>query len=482
MNNKFFFGMLTGMLTALVVMLITFFIKSKIDENTVNVPEGAKYISVEVPEKENTDIDKKESQKQENDKTDKNGTDGKNTDGTDNGENKTVTQENSSDDDGKTDASDENAGETLSREEEAELFEKKLNYILYTIDENFYDGARDSDLYDGMLRGLVNSLNDPYSQYYSPEELEDLRQKQSGEYVGMGALISQNRDTKEMLITYIYAGSPAEKAGLLVGDEIIAVNGENVVGQSLEYVSQNVKGPSGEPFDIVIKRDGKEIPFTIVRGEIEQIYVAGKMLDDDIGYIVISAFYEVTYRQFCDELDKLTDAGMKSLIIDLRDNPGGLYDSVCSCLDRMLESGKLLVYEENKKGKRFETYSVTDDSFNMPVAILVNENSASAAEIFTMAMQEYNRATIIGTKTFGKGIVQNLYSIKYDNSAVKLTISKYFSPNGVCIHKTGVSPDIYVEYSFSDGDTYDSQTLAAVENLKKKMSEPDDDGKVAPAA
>ena len=482
MNNKFFYGMLTGMFAALAVMLITFFIRSKIDENSVNVPEGAKYISVEVPEKDNTEKDKKESKTQGNDKTDNDGTDADNTGRTEGSENKTVTQENPSDDGGRTDASHDSAGETMSREEEAELFEKKLNYILYTIDENFYDGARDSDLYDGMLRGLVNSLNDPYSQYYSPEELEDLRQKQSGEYVGMGALISQNIDTQKMLITYIYAGSPAEKAGLLVGDEIIAVNGENVVGQSLEYVSQKVKGPSGEPFDIVIKRDGAEIPFTIVRSEIEQIYVAGKMLDDDIGYIVISAFYEVTYRQFCDELDKLTDAGMKSLIIDLRDNPGGLYDSVCSCLDRMLESGKLLVYEENKKGKRFETYSVTDDCFNMPVAILVNENSASAAEIFTMAMQEYDRATIIGTKTFGKGIVQNLFSIKYDNSAVKLTISKYFSPNGVCIHKTGVSPDINVEYSYSDGDTYDSQMLAAVENLKGKMTGTDEDGKADPAA
>lgn len=358
---------------------------------------------------------------------------------------------------------------------EAKLFEDKLNYVLQTIKTRYYNDVDDSVLYDAMLRGLLGSLNDPYSCYFSPDELKALMETTSGEYCGVGMLVSQNYETMEMVVISPLSNSPAFEAGILPGDIVIGVNGESVVGMDINLVVGLMKGEEGTPVDVTIRRGGEEITFNIIRRKIEYTYVSYEMLDNDIAHIVISEFYEKTADQFDRCLAELEQKGMKGLIIDLRGNPGGLYDSVVACLDRILEKGKLLVYTEDKYGFREEEYSKDDEALDIPMVILIDGKSASASEIFTITLQEYGKATVVGTQSFGKGIVQSLFPIYYDNSAIKVTISRYFSPNGVCIHGTGVTPDIVVELPQEQAQQLlsirekDDQLDKAVEVLLDKM-------------
>lgn len=352
--------------------------------------------------------------------------------------------------------------------------EKKLEQIQTYINA-YYMGEADTDAAgDAASKGLVGSLKDDYAAYYSKDEYRSVLEKTEGNFCGIGAYVSQNATTGAITIVQPMKNSPAKKAGIKAGDVICKVDEESVANMDLTTVTSKMKGEPGTTVEIEVARKGtkENLTFQIVRQKIETDTVAYKMLDDSIGYIAVSEFDEVTPTQFKKALNHLEEKGEKSLIIDLRDNGGGLLKAAIDMLNRMLPKG-VVVYTQDKDGKKEYYYSDNKESFNKPVVILVNENTASASEVFSGAMQDYEKAVLIGTKTFGKGIVQSVFNL-YDGSAVKFTTSKYYTPKGRNIHGTGLEPDQEAELTDrtykqkGSGLTLDSQVEAAVEYLKDK--------------
>ncbi len=482
MGDKFFKGMLTGLCTALVVIIGTYFVMNLIQgdsDERIKVADG-QYISIVKPEdrmpvtsiKEGTA--KAEDNKGKEDNSEKKSSDSTEKDGT---ENSTDTRNTESADSEKSQNTKEE--NTLSRAEMATLFEKKLNFILTTINTCFYDEMDDEAAYEAMLTAAVESLQDPYSQYLPAVQYEESLQKHSGEYYGIGVLVgeyhsTQDADTRIFLIQYVYPGSTAEKAGLQAGDCITKIEGTPILEMTLDEAVEVIKGKEGTTVSLEIMRNGETFTVEVERGSVELHYVSGMMLENNIGYIQLSRFYDNTPAQFEETIKELEEQGMEALIVDVRSNPGGLYYSCCDCLDCIIEEGKLLVYDETKDGRRTEMYSKTDAHFDKPIVIITDENTASAAEIFAMTLQEYGRAVVVGRTTYGKGIVQQTISIPYDNSAIKLTVSKYYSPNGVCIHKRGVIPDVEVEsrpdFVADEEHPYDPEISAAISEAEKLLN------------
>ena len=283
-----------------------------------------------------------------------------------------------------------------------------------------------------------------------------------------------------MIITVVnpFENCPAYNAGMLPGDIIVKVDGEDIVGQDLTGVVAKMKGEAGTQVVITVARENEPeyIDLTITRAKIETPYVTHRMLESNVGYISVSEFSETTTGQFMIALKDLEAQGMRGLVIDLRGNPGGLYDVVVDMLDILIENDRLLVYTEDKYGVREDQYSKTAEKFDKPLAVLIDGTSASASEIFSGALQDYGAATIVGTQSYGKGIVQSLYPINSDGSAVKLTVSQYFLPNGECIHGKGITPDIEVELDaelkqiLASKREYDNQLDAAVQSVLDKMN------------
>lgn len=321
----------------------------------------------------------------------------------------------------------------------------KLVFLEMLVDNYYLEDVDPKVFADGIYKGFIASLNDPYSTYYTAEEYKALMESSSGVYHGIGATVSQNTKTGVITIVKPFKNGPAYEAGILPGDIIYMVEGEEVTGADLSEVVSKMKGKEGTKVRISVLREGETKPmeFTITRKKIEVPTIDYKMLDDKIGYIVISEFDEITVSQFKAAVDDLEKQGMKGLVIDVRNNPGGLLDSVCKMLDRLLPKG-LLVYTEDKYGNREEERAKDADKLEVPLAVIINGNSASASEIFAGAVQDYGIGTVVGTTSFGKGIVQKVIPLT-DGTAVKLTISKYFTPKGRNIHGTGITPDIEVE-------------------------------------
>ena len=349
--------------------------------------------------------------------------------------------------------------------------ERKLKEVQSYIDMYYLDQIDDKSMADSLCRGALEGLDDKYAAYYNEKEYEDMMEKTSGNYCGIGAYVSQNVTTGAITVISPLEDSPAQKAGLQAGDVIYQVDGEDVTGQDLSSVVSKMKGEPGTRVRLTIVRAGKEKPFDIslTRSEIESKTVSYKMLDDKIGYIAVSAFEEVTKEQFEEALKKLEKQGQKALIIDLRDNGGGLLSTAVAMLDRLLPEG-VVVYTKDKNGKKHEYFSDNQESFDKAVAILVNGNSASASEVFSGAMQDYEKAVLIGTTTYGKGIVQSVFNLS-DGTALKLTTSKYYTPKGRNIHGTGLEPDEKVELNqetttLKNGLTVDNQVKAALDYLK----------------
>lgn len=357
--------------------------------------------------------------------------------------------------------------------DEAKKFESKYSYIKGLIDGAYLNESDEQKMYDYMLMGMVASLGDPYSVYYTPEEFAALMETTSGSYCGIGTTVSQNMSTKVINVVQPFVDSPAYKAGLQPGDIIVSVDGEDVVGLDIDYVATKMKGEKGTTIRVGVVRDTEELEFCMVRDEVEVECVTSKMLDDNIGYINILQFYELTSSQLEKEMTGLISQGAERVIIDLRDNPGGLYDDVVRCLDFFTEKNSLLIYTEDKNGKRGEDYAKNDVKFDLPIVIMQNGMSASAAEIFAGTMQHYKKAVILGTQSFGKGIVQAVYPILTDGSGVKLTMAKYYIPSGVCIHEIGITPDIEVELEeglekiIPSLREHDNQLDRAIEEVKK---------------
>lgn len=343
----------------------------------------------------------------------------------------------------------------------------KLDFLKKVIDLKYLEKTDEKTLEENIYKGLLQGLNDPYSVYYTKDEYDALKEETSGSYCGIGALVSQNADTGVITAINVFKGSPAEKAGMKNGDIIFKVEDKEVTGEDLNNVVAKMKGEKDTKVKINVYRTSEKeyIDLEITRDKVDVPTVEHKMLDKSkgIGYIQITQFEEVTYDQFKEALDDLKKRGMKSVIFDLRNNPGGLYDTVCEMLDDLLPEGTL-VYTKDKDGNKQEKKS--DANFlDMPMVVLQNDNSASASEIFAGAIQDFEAGKIVGTQSFGKGIVQSIIPLS-DGSAVKLTVEKYYTPKGVNIHGKGITPDVKVEIS-KDGKK-DNQLQKAIEVIEKE--------------
>lgn len=298
---------------------------------------------------------------------------------------------------------------------------------------------------DIIYKAMVSGLDDKYAAYYTKDEYKDISEKTKGEFCGIGAYISQGKNDNYLKVAGVVKGGPAQKAGIKKGDIIVEVDGENIQGKDSSYAVSKMKGKKGTNVSILVMRKGnkKPITFNIKREVIHDNTVSYKMLDNNIGYISVSAFETVTKKQFKSAVDCLEKKNEKGLIIDLRDNGGGLLDTALDMLDQILPK-KLVVYTKDKNGVAEEYYTKDDKEIKIPIVILVNGNSASASEVFCGALRDYGKAKLLGTKTFGKGIVQSSFAFR-DGTGLKFTTSKYYTPKGINIHGTGFEPDIKVK-------------------------------------
>ena len=341
----------------------------------------------------------------------------------------------------------------------------KMNTLKQVIDQYFLYDYDEEDMEEAIYDAMLDCLDDPYSVYYTPEEYQDMIESSEGTYCGIGVVVTKNTETGDVVVVYPYEDSPGEKAGLLADDILIAADGTELNGMDLDQAVTLIKGEEGTTVVLTIGRGDETFDVTVTREKIDIITVAYEMLEGDIGYIQVSQFDATTVDQFKEAIDALNDEGMKGLAVDIRSNPGGRLDAVVSMLDYILPEG-LLVYTEDKYGNREEYTSDGSCHLSVPCAVLVNGNSASASEIFAGAMQDYDKAEIIGVQTFGKGIVQNVLGLT-DGSAVKITVEDYYTPNGNNIHGIGITPDEVVEL---DSEAYladgtDTQLEAALEYL-----------------
>lgn len=341
----------------------------------------------------------------------------------------------------------------------------KIQLIDSAIDEYYLYDIDEEVLVDMIYAGYVVGLGDAYSNYYNEAATKALMESTSGEYTGVGALLSQSATTGTITITNVYDGTPAQEAGLQVGDILIKVDGEDITDEDLSPVIERIKGEEGTLVELTILRgdNREELTIKMTRKIVETTTVEYEMLPNNIGYIYIDQFDKVTTAQFETALDTLKSQGMERVIFDLRNNPGGSLSVVCDILDMIIDDG-LLVYTEDKNGKRSEKNATSDQFLDIPMVVLVNGNSASASEIFAGAIQDYQLGAIIGETTYGKGVVQQLIDLR-DGTMLKLTISEYFTPLGRNIHGIGIEPDIEVVQSSTD--TYDKQLQAAIAAVKQ---------------
>lgn len=352
---------------------------------------------------------------------------------------------------------------------------EKVNLLSDVIDQYYYKDITDEEKMEGIYKGLMSSTNDKYTDYYSPKEFKDLMVTMEGDYGGIGATLSQDKVTKEVSVVEVYEGSPAARAGLERGDIVISVDGHLGTDESLDDFVQRIRGEEGTSIEMVYKRGDQEKTIEITREEVIVPSVSHRMLDDKIGYIRISSFVNGTQKDFEDALADLQGQGMQGIVFDMRDNGGGMVDSVVAILDDILPAGTV-VYTMDKSGKREDYTSDDAKKIDIPVTVLVNENTASAAEIFTGAIRDFNYGTIIGTNTFGKGIVQSTVPLS-DGSAVKITVATYYTPSGECIHEKGIKPDIELEFSYADenpteyDELKDNQVQKAMEVLGEKLAD-----------
>lgn len=350
---------------------------------------------------------------------------------------------------------------------------EKLAVIEDMIDVYYYqDDMDDTILEEGVYRGVLSAVGDPYTCYYSEEELNELMEQTSGIYYGIGAYVSLDASGLYPMITAPIAGSPAEEADLRPGDIIYEINGESTYGKNLDSAVAMIKGKEGTEVELTIVRSTETdyLHVTLVRRLVEAPTVTYEMLEDGMAYIQISEFSDVTVPQFADALATARGSDMKGLIIDLRSNPGGSLTAVVDVARMLLPEG-LVVYTEDKYGNRDEYKCDGKKEFDKPLVVLVDGNSASASEVLAGAIKDYELGVLVGTKTFGKGIVQKVYSLN-DGSAVKMTVSSYYSPKGTNIHGTGIEPDKECKFdaeAYYAEESVDNQLEYAKEVLKDMM-------------
>lgn len=357
--------------------------------------------------------------------------------------------------------------DTVKEQLNLERINRKLMTLEEMIDQEFLfeEDIDPEQMEAGIYKGMLAGLNDPYTVYYTPEEYEALTEETEGIYCGIGALVSQNIESGLITALRVFKNSPAEEAGMKKGDLIYKVGDIEASTMELDVlVQQEIRGEEGTAVDITVLRNGEELKLHIVRRVVEVTTVEAQMIDEETGYILVTQFDTVTADQFRDAVDELEEKGMKQLVIDLRDNPGGVLDAVVDMAAYVLpddqfdgtivstsdkygkgmryfsKDGKIQ-YEANDGGGRDPRYPKDDGhELDIPIAVLINGNSASASEVFAGALRDYGSAKLVGTTSFGKGIVQTLVQLE-DGSAVKMTISHYYTPSGFDLHKKGLDPD-----------------------------------------
>lgn len=346
-------------------------------------------------------------------------------------------------------------------------FLQKVETLEMLIKSRYYLDEVDSDtLREGAYEGIVNALGDPYSVYYTEKEAEELFQETEGIYYGIGAYVQLDSVTGYGMISGTIKGAPAEEAGLRAGDIIYKVEEEDMGGLELSQVVARIKGEEGTKVHMTLVRDGEELEVDVERRKVEPPTVSYEMLDEKKGYVQITEFDDVTVHQFEEALDFLKENKAQGMVLDLRANPGGSLQAVVEIADMLLGDG-LILYTEDKQGYREEYKSDADMAIDIPIVVLVDGNSASASEVLSGALKDHEKATLVGTTTFGKGIVQTIRSLR-DGSALKLTISAYYTPSGTNIHGTGIEPDVVVEFdseAYYGEEHFDNQLDKAKEVL-----------------
>ena len=352
--------------------------------------------------------------------------------------------------------------------------EAKINELAALLAVYYYEDVDVDNMKTGLYRGILQSVDDRYTAYYTAEEYESMMTSASATYYGIGAVLSQDKNTSEVTVLHVYDNTPAQEAGVMAGDVVISAGGIDATTVTLSELVQNIRGDEGSKVTVKLYRESTDenLELEIERRKVDIPTVSGEILEnsENIGYIQIAEFGDNTADEFTKIYEDLKSKGMEKLIVDVRDNPGGMLKSVVSLCDYILPEG-LVVYTEDKYENRSE-YSSDASCIEIPMAVLINGNSASSSEIFAGAVRDYGYGTLIGTTTFGKGIVQTIKQLS-DGSAVKMTTSRYFTPKGENIHGVGIAPDIELEYEYT-GDTtadydyhYDNQMMKAIEILTK---------------
>ena len=381
--------------------------------------------------------------------------------------------------DGPQQAAESNQAENQDGSLDLNRITKKITTLQQIIDKYYLFDEDTTKVEDWIYKGMMYGLNDPYTTYYTAEEYQKLSEDTEGEYHGIGVMISQNRSTGIITVIKVFKDTPAAEAGMRPGDVLYKVGDMEVTGMDMDIlVKDYIKGKDGSEVALTVFRqdEGEYVDLKMERRNVTVQTVEYQMLEDHVGYIAVSQFDVVTADQFKAAVDDLEKQGMKKLLVDLRNNPGGVLDTVVGMLDYilpddlMIEGDKdlvrtnteatLLVYMADKNGKGGQEYASDGHSLDIPMAVLVNGESASASEVFTGAMKDYGRATVVGTKTFGKGIVQNL--IPLDNgTAIKMTTAHYYTPSGFDLHGKGIEPDVEVELKeeFKNQITVDVKAL-----------------------
>lgn len=356
-------------------------------------------------------------------------------------------------------------------------FTNKVEEMYELLGDNFLYDMDEETLREGMYQGMMRALGDPYSTYYNEEDLTSFEETTTGKYYGIGVQVSQNMSTGVITMVKPFKGAPGYEAGILPNDILVKVNGVEVTGVDLTEVVGMIKGEEGTTVELTLMREGEPdyVVVDVERRQVETPTVEIEMLENNIGYMLITGFEEVTAKQFLNGIGELSTQGMEGLVIDLRNNPGGRLDVVVNMLDMILPKG-ILVYTEDKYGNRDnEMYSNAQYVLNVPLVVLVNGESASASEIFAGDIQDFEAGIVVGTQTYGKGIVQSVYMLEDGETAIKMTVSSYYTHAGRNIHEVGITPDIVVELDeelrqkAEITKEEDNQLQAAIEALMEQI-------------
>lgn len=361
---------------------------------------------------------------------------------------------------------------TISREEYERLQRyAEMDQMLAIVEEYYYQEPNIEAMIENAGRGLLYGLEDPYSFYYNPEQFAEMWEEDEGEYAGIGIQIMGSYETYLCTITRVFANSPAFDAGLRKGDILIQVEDVMVDAYTMQDAVNIMRGEVGKTVHLSVQRNDETLEFDIPRAVVHINWVSGTVLDGEIGYIALYEFSGDCAQRFMDELNVLLSQNIKGLIIDLRDNPGGWVEAAITLSDIFLPAG-IITYTELRDGSR-EFYSSTEGALDIPLVVMINENSASASEIMAGALQDRDRATIVGTKSFGKGVMQYVLPVGSEGAGMQLTISQYFTPSGKVVHKEGIHPDVEISIPEDDttlyevGDLNDPQLKVAHEEALK---------------